>query len=151
MACTGMEGVQRRRQLTTGLLAAVAAAASDWGYLAGVHSQNAQPPYPGVVPFITGYVAAIAAASFVGMAFVVAGRLAAAKSVFLSAAAGSAALGFLAIFSIGVALLITAALLTVAAKMIPPVRRRRSWLWPASGAFVAVAALIAGFVVVGTF
>jgi hypothetical protein len=137
-----MEGVQRRRQLTTGLLAAVAAAASDWGYLAVIHSQNAQPPYPGVVPFITGYV---------GMAFVVAGRLAAAKSVFLSAAAGSAALGFLAIFSIGVALLITAALLTVAAKMIPPVRRRRSWLWPASGAFVAVAALIAGFVVVGTF
>lgn len=145
----GMEGAHRRRQLTAGLLAAVAAAATDWAYLtAVVHSQNGPP---GIVPFITGYIAAIAAASILGTACVLGGRPAAAKTVFLSAAAGSAALGVIGIFSIGLALLITAALLSIAAATIPPIRRPNPWVWPVSGAAVAIAALIVGFVAVGTF
>jgi hypothetical protein len=146
-----MEGAHRRRQLTAGLLAAVAAAATDWGYLAIIHSQNALPPLPRVVPFITGYIAAIAAASVVAIACVLGGRPAAAKTVFLSAAAGSAALGCIGIFSIGLALLITAALLSIAAAAIPPFRRPYAWVWPVSGAAVSIAALIVGFVAVGTF
>ncbi len=148
----GMEGAHRRRQLTAGLLAAVAAAATDWAYLtAVVHSQNGPPSLPGIVPFITGYIAAIAAASILGTACVLGGRPAAAKTVFLSAAAGSAALGVIGIFSIGLALLITAALLSIAAATIPPIRRPNPWVWPVSGAAVAIAALIVGFVAVGTF
>jgi hypothetical protein len=71
--------------------------------------------------------------------------------VFLSAAAGSAALGVIGILSIGIALLITAALLSIAAATIPPIRRPNAWVWPVSGAAAAIAALIVGFVVVGTF
>ena len=141
-----MEGAHRQRQLTAGLLAAVVAVASDWAYLTvAVHSQNGPPPLPGIVPFITGYIAAIAAASVLGTACVLGGRSAAAKTVFLSAAAGSAALGVIGILSIGIALLITAALLSIA------VRRPNAWVWPVSGAAAAIAALIVGFVVVGTF
>jgi len=146
-----MEGARRRKQVTAALLAAVAAAASDWGYLGVIHSQNALPPLPGIVAFITWYIAAIALSAVIGMACVMAGRTGAAKTVLLSAAAGSAVLGFLAIFSVGLALLITAALLSIAARTIPPVRRPNAWLWPMSGAFIAIAALIGGLVVVGTF
>lgn len=147
-----MEGTHRQRRLRAGLLAAVEAAASDWVYLTvAVHSQNGLPPLPGIVPFITGYIAAIAAASVVGMACVLRRRPAIAKTVFLSAAAGSAALGVIGIFSIGLALLITAALLSIAAQTIPPIRHPNAWLWPVSGAAVAIAALIVGFVAVGAF
>ena len=147
-----MEGAHRQRQLTAGLLAAVVAVASDWAYLTvAVHSQNGPPALPGIVPFITGYIAAIAAASVLGTACVLGGRSAAAKTVFLSAAAGSAALGVIGILSIGIALLITAALLSIAAATIPPIRRPNAWVWPVSGAAAAIAALIVGFVVVGTF
>ncbi|MGA8665696.1 MAG: hypothetical protein WB804_02400 [Candidatus Dormiibacterota bacterium] len=68
-----VKGARRRRQVTAALLAAVAAGATDGGYLAIIHSQDATPPVPGVVPFVAGYVGAIAA-------------------VLLSAAAGNAAL-----------------------------------------------------------
>ena len=146
-----MEGAHRRRQLTAGVLAAVVAAATDGAYVAIIHSQDAFQPLPQVVPFITGYIAAITAAAVVGIACVLAGRSAAAKTVFLSAAAGSAALGVVGILSIGLALLITAALLSTAAATIPPIRRPNPWVWPVSGAAFAIAALIAGFVAVGTF
>jgi hypothetical protein len=146
-----MEGAHRRRQITAGLLAAVVAAATDGAYVAIIRSQDAFQPLPRVVPFITGYIAAIAAAAVVGIACVLAGRSAVAKAVFLSAAAGSAALGVIGIFSIGLALLITAALLSIAAATIPPIRRPNPWVWPVSGAAVAIAALIVGLVAVGTF
>jgi hypothetical protein len=146
-----MEGTQRRRQVTAGLLAAMAAAATDYGYLAVIHSQGATDPLTGAVPFVSGYIAAIAAAALIGLAFILASRMAAAKTAFLAAAAGSAALGFLAIFSIGLALLITAALLSVTAGTVGPIPGPRPWLWPMSAAAFAVVALIVGFVVVGVF
>jgi hypothetical protein len=146
-----MEGTQRRRQVTAGLLAAMAAAATDYGYLAVIHSQGATDPLTGAVPFVSGYIAAIAAAALIGLALILASRMAAAKTAFLAAAAGSAALGFLAIFSIGLALLITAALLSVTAGTVGPIPGPRPWLWPMSAAAFAVVALIVGFVVVGVF
>jgi hypothetical protein len=146
-----MQRAQRRQQLTAALLAAVAAAASDWAYLAVIHGQDTVPPLPAIVPFVSGYIGAIAVAAVIGLACVLAGRMPAAKTLFLAAAAGSAALGFIAILSIGVALFITAALLSVAAQSIPPVQRPNFWLWPMSGAILAIVGLIAGFVLVGTF
>jgi hypothetical protein len=145
-----MEGTQRR-QVTAALLAAVAAAATDYGYLAIIHSQGASDPLSGTVPFVSGYVAAIAAAALIGLALVLVRRMAAAKTVFLAAAAGSATLGFLAIFSIGLALLITAGLLAIAARTVGPIPGPRPWIWPVSCSLIAMVALIAGFFVVGTF
>jgi glucan phosphoethanolaminetransferase (alkaline phosphatase superfamily) len=146
-----MDQKQRRRVTTAALLSAVAAATTDIAYVALIRSQGATPPQPGIVPFVIGYIAAIAAASLFGMRSVFLGRLPAAKAVFLSAAAGSAALGFIGIFSIGLPLLITAALLSVAAQSIPGVHRPNAWVWPVSGAIMAIVVLIAGFVLVGTF
>jgi hypothetical protein len=146
-----MDQKKRRRVTAAALLAAVAAAATDVAYVALIVSQGATPPQPGVVPFVFGYIAAIAAASLIGMRFAGIGRMSAARSVFLSAAAGSGALGFIGIFSVGLPLLITGALLVVAAQSLPVISRSNAWLWPASGAIIAIVVLIAGFVVVGTF
>jgi hypothetical protein len=146
-----MDQKKRRRVTTAALLAAVAAVTTDIAYVALILSQGATPPQPGIVPFVIGYIAAIAAASLIGMRTVFLGRLPAAQAVFLSAAAGSAALGFIGIFSIGLPLLITAALLSVAAQSIPAVHRPNAWVWPVSGALIAIVVLIAGFVVAGTF
>jgi hypothetical protein len=146
-----MEGPQRRRQVTAGLLAAFAAAATDYGYLAIIHSQGVPDPLSGTVPFVSGYIAAIAAAALIGLAAVLTGRIAAAKTAYLGAAAGSAALGFLAIFSIGLALLITAGLLAIAARTVGPITGPKPWLWPMSAAAFAIVALILGFALVGTF
>ena len=136
---------------TAALLAAAAAAATDFAYVVLIVSQGATPPQPGIVPFIIVYIAAIAAAALIGMWSAFVGRPSAAKAVFLAAAAGSAALGFIGIFSIGLPLLITGALLSVAAQAIPAVRGPNTWVWPVSGALVAIVVLIAGFLLVGTF
>lgn len=146
-----MEQKKRLRVTTAALLAAAAAAATDVAYVGLIISQGATPPQPGIVPFVFGYIAAIAAASLVGMRFARIGRTSLARAVFLSAAAGSGALGFIGIFSIGLPLFITAALLVVAAQMLPVAPRTNWWLWPASGAIIAIVVLIVGFVVAGTF
>ena len=76
----------------------------------------------------------------------------AARTVLIAAAAGSAALGFLAIFSIGLALLITAGLLTisslgVSARTQPPT----PWGTLLLGVLLAVGILVGGFTVAGVF
>jgi hypothetical protein len=146
-----MEGTQRRRQVTFALLAAAAATATDSAYLALIGSQSGSDPIVGTVALVSGYIAAIAVAPLIGLAFALGGRITAAKTAFLAAAAGSATLGFIAIFSIGLALFITAGLLVVAAGTVGPIRGDRPWLWPVTCSFVAMAALIAGFVYIGTF
>lgn len=146
-----MEGPQRRRQVTLALLAAAAATATDCGYLALIHSQDASDPLSGTVPLVSGYIAAIAVASVIGLAFALAGRITAATALFLAAGAGSATLGFLAIFSIGLALLITTGLLVAAAGNAGPIPGTRPWLWPVLCSLVAMVGLIAGFVIIGTF
>jgi hypothetical protein len=146
-----MDQKNRRRGTTAALLATAAAATTDVAYVALILTQGATPPQPGIVPFVIGYIAAIGAASLVAMRFVSLGRLPAARTVFLSAAAGSAALGFIGIFSIGLPLLITAALLSVAAQSIRAMHRPTAWVWPVSGAIIAIVVLIAGFVLAGGF
>ena len=137
--------------MTFALLAAAAATATDSAYLAVIGSQNGSDPIAGTVQLVSGYVAAIAVAALIGLAFALGGRTTAAKTAFLAAAAGSATLGFIAIFSIGLALFITAGLLVSAAGTVGPIRGSRPWLWPVSCSFVAMAALIGGFVLIGTF
>ncbi len=68
----------------------------------------------------------------------------------VAAMTGSAALGFLAIFSIGLALLVTAALLAVAVLGVAQNHQHRI-AWPGAlvGATVALGVLIAGFAATG--
>jgi hypothetical protein len=150
-----MDGVSRHRQVRAAGVATIAiaaCAATEVAYLAVIRSQGgAVSPQPDVVPFVSGYVATIAVATLVGIACLLSGSFAAAKTLFVAAATGSAALGFLAIFSIGLALVIIAALLLVAAASTPILTRPHGWLWPVLCGFIAVVALVAGFFVVGTF
>lgn len=142
----------RRREVIAALLAAVAAIATDAAYVALVRSQDATPPSPGVVPFVAAYVGAIAVAALAGAGLILRERTTAARTVLIAAAAGSAALGFLAIFSIGLALLITAGLLSmsalgISARAQPPM----PWGTLLLGVLLAVGILVGGFTIAGVF
>lgn len=134
------------------VLAAVAAAATDGAYVGLIKSQQATGPNPGVVPFITLYIAAIAMAAVVAVALMLRGKPSAAWPLLVSATTASAALGFLAIFSIGLALLITAGLMGSAALRLEQIDpSSRNWLPALVGSVTAIAVLIAGFIVSGVF
>jgi hypothetical protein len=134
------------------VLAAVAAAATDGAYLGLINSQQATGPNPGVVPFITVYIAAIAVAAVIAVALMLRGTPSAAWPLLVSATTASAALGFLAIFSIGLALLITAGLMGAAAlRLDQTLPSSRSWRPALIGSVIPIAVLIAGFVVSGVF
>ena len=144
--------VVRRRKATAAFVAAVAASTTDIAYIALIVGQNANGPNPGVVPFLLVYIAAIAAAAVIGTLLIVRGRSSAADVVLSTAAAGSGALGFLGIFSIGLGLLITAGLLLLAVFGFEPhARRPGDWIVPLVGAVSAVVILIAGFTLAGMF
>jgi hypothetical protein len=143
-----MGRVKWRREAVVALLAAVAAAATDWGYLSLIRSQNATPPNPGVVPFVSAYVAAIAAAAVLGAVLILWEKRRVAETVLVAAAVGSCALGVLAIFSIGLALLITAILLAMAAGGVAAKHRALAgWTLPALGVLIALGVLAAGFAI----
>jgi hypothetical protein len=143
-----------RRRLAPALAGAAAAAATDWGYLALIRAQNANPPAPdpGVVPFVSVYIAAIAAAALLAVVLILNGRSRSAETLLVAAATASAALGFISIVSIGLALLITAGLLAVATTRVAA-RHRHSiaWMPPVLAGLGAVAVLIVGFFLTGTF
>ena len=144
--------VARRRKATAAVVAGVAAAATDVAYIVVIIEQNASGPNPGVVPFLVVYIAAIAAAALLSAVLIARGRSATAELVLITAAAGSGALGFLGIFSIGLGLLITAALLLLAAFGFEPhARRPGDWKAPLVGAVGAIAVLVAGFTLTGVF
>jgi hypothetical protein len=144
--------VVRRRKATAAVVAAIAAAVTDVAYIAVIVEQHATGPNPGVVPFLVVYIVAIVAAALLAAVLIVRGRSATADVVLISAAAGSGALGFLGIFSIGLGLLITAGLLLLAAFGFEPhARRPGDWIAPLVGAVGAVAVLVAGFVLTGVF
>lgn len=149
-----MRGIVLRRQVWLAVVAAFLAAVIDWSYLTFIRAQDVSPPppHPGVVPFVSGYIAGVAAVALLGAALILWGKRPAATVVLVAAMTGSAALGFLAIFSIGLALLITATLLAVAAFGVAPEHRQRV-PWPGAllGASVALAVLISGFAATGVF
>jgi hypothetical protein len=143
-----MGRVKWRREAVVALLAAVAAAATDWGYLSLIRAQNATPPNPGVVPFVSAYVAAIAVAGVLGAVLILWDKTTAAETVLVAAAVGGCVLGVLAIFSIGLALLITSILLAMAAGGVAPKHRALAgWVLPALGVWIALGVLVAGFAI----
>ena len=140
------------RGVMAAVLAAVAATATDGAYVVLINSQQATGPHPGIVPFITLYIAAIAMAAVVAVALMLRGKPSAAWPLLVSATTASAALGFLAIFSIGLALLITAGLLAAAAlRLEQTLPTPRSWLPALVGSFSAIVVLVAGGVISGVF
>ncbi len=147
-----MSAVVRRRKATAAVVAAIAATITDVAYIALIIQQNTTSPNPGVVPFLLVYIAAIAAAAVVATVLIVNGRLDRADVVLIAAAAGSGALGFLGIFSIGLGLLVTAGCLLLAAFGFEPhARRPGDWKAPIVGAVGAIAVLVAGFTISGVF
>jgi hypothetical protein len=141
-----------QRGVMAAVLAAVAATATDGAYLALIKSQPSTGPNPGVVPFILVYIAAIAMAAVIAVALMLRGKPTAAWPLLVSATTASAALGFLAIFSIGLALLITAGLLGAAASRLEQILPSpRSWLPALMGSAIAIAVLIAGFAAAHVF
>ena len=121
-------------------------------YVTVIVQQNATGPNPGIVPFLVAYIAAIVAAAALSAVLITRGRSATAELVLITAAAGSGALGFLGIFSIGLGLLITAGLLLLAAFGFEPhTRRPGDWKAPLVGAVGAIAVLVAGFTLTGVF
>lgn len=145
-----MSFVIRRPGVMPAVLAAVAAAATDTAYVSLISSQNATGPNSGIVPFLEGYIAAIAAAAVLAVALILRGQTVPAWALLVSTTTGSAALGLLAIFSIGLALLITAVLLGVAAlRLEQTVPRPTRWVPALLGSAIALGALVAGFALWG--
>ena len=135
------------------LAAAVICAATDGAYLAAIHAQGATPANGSVVPFVAAYVAAIASLAILGVVLTRGRRRGrAAAGVLVTAAVASGALGFLAIFSVGIGLLVGACLLAVAAA---GVTKRDSasvpWVPTSLGAATALGVLIGGFTLTGAF
>jgi hypothetical protein len=141
-----------RRGVVAALLGVILAAATDVAYLLLFNSQDSTPPHPGVVPFVVVYLAAMSATALLGVVLIVMGRQAPARAVLAAAAAGHAALGFLAIFSVGPPLIIASGLLAAAAfAQSPEVRRPGGWVPSVVSAVIAVALLVAGLTLTGVF
>ncbi|MGO8687483.1 MAG: hypothetical protein ACLQT7_09970 [Candidatus Dormibacteria bacterium] len=114
----------RQRAVVFALLGAAAAAATDWGYRSLIASQgNSNPPgdYWSRVDFITVFMAGIAAAALSGAVLLGLRRDTAASFLLITACTGSAALGVVGIFSIGLALFVVAALVALAVSASPNV------------------------------
>lgn len=130
------------------LLGAVAAAAADWGYRSLVASPGTinNPPsgYGSRVDFVTLFIAAIAALAVGGVVLLGLGSDAVASLLITAAFTGAAALGFLAIFSIGLAFFVVAALLALSMAGSPSIRSR-GWL----GARLASVAISLGVLIAG--
>ena len=134
------------------ILGAAAAAATDWGYRLLIASQGV-PNVPGGywsrVDFGTVFMAGIAAAALGGAVLLGLRRETAASLLLAAALTGSAALGVLAIFSIGLALLVVAALLALA---MAGCSSTTGWRWLAAHLVplaVSVGVLVAGIGLTG--
>jgi drug/metabolite transporter (DMT)-like permease len=146
-----MDAVVRRRKVTAAVVAAIAAAATDVAYFALIAGYSETDP-KGVEPLLIVYIVAIVAAALLGAAWIDRGQSAKADVVLITAAAGSGALGFIGIFSIGLGLLITAGLLLLATFGFEPhPRQPGDWIAPLIGAVGAVVVLIACFTISGVF
>jgi hypothetical protein len=139
--------VINRSGVLAAVLAAALAVATDGAYGALIISQHVTGQPVGSVPFVTLYIAAIACAAVVAVTLMLQDKRSAARALLVSATTGSAALGSLAIFSIGLPLLITAVLLGVAAFQLEQnLRAPIAWAPALIGSAIAIAVLVAGFV-----
>jgi hypothetical protein len=142
----------RGRAVVLATLGAAAAAATDWGYRSLIASQgipNLPSGYWSRVDFVTVFIAGIAVAALGGAVLLGLRRDTAAGLLLAAALTGSAALGVLAIFSIGLALLVVAALLALAMAGVPSAT---GWRWLAAHLVplaVSVGVLVAGIGLTG--
>jgi hypothetical protein len=137
-----------QRNVVAAGVASIVAVVTDVAYLMLIGAQDATPPHPAVEPFLLVYIAAIAIAGAASAALILRDHRESAKTMLVAAAAGSAVLGIVAIFSIGLGLVITAGLLWMAASGVAPTAARMPRVVAALG---AVGILIAGFTVTGVF
>src|SRR5579862_2262468 len=118
----------RARAMALAVLGAAGAAAADWGYRSLIASQgsitNLPSGYWSRVDFVTLFIAGIAATALSGVVLLGLRRDTAASFPLIAAFTGAAALGFLAIFSIGLALIVVATLLAM-----PAARSARTRNW----------------------
>lgn len=127
-------------------------AAADGAYLAEIHAQSATPPSSGVVPFVAVYIASIAILAIVGAVLKVKHCNAAAVTALVTGAVASGAIGFVAIFSIGLPLLVVACLLALASAAVTARGNQPvAWLPPTLGALIALGVLVGGFTLSGVF
>lgn len=121
---------------------------TDVAYLVLIRSKDATPPNPGVIPFLVVYIAAVAVAGALSAWLVLGEHGTAAKILLVATAAGSAGLGFIAIFSIGLGMLVAAGFFAAAAAGVATTAGRTPQVL---GALSAIGLLVAGFTVTGVF
>ena len=105
-----------------------------------------------MVPFVAAYVGLTAITALVAGVMTLGGHRRAAVTPMVSAAVAAGSVGFLAIFSVGLPLLVAACLLAVAAVSVAaPTSPSMSRVPSLIGALAAVAILIGGFTLTGVF
>ena len=138
----------RARAMALAVLGAAGAAAADWGYRSLIASQgsitNLPSGYWSRVDFVTLFIAGIAAAALSGAVLLGIRSDTAASFPLTAAFTGAAALGFLAIFSIGLALIVVAALLAL-----PMARSARTRSWRELAARLDPVTISLGVLIVG--
>src|SRR5258708_396414 len=115
-----------------------------FGYVVIIRAQETYPPEAFAVPFVSAYLALMAAMLGVSLR---PGRLAVRLRPALrgGSAAGLVAIGVLALTSIGILLVVAGGLAAAAAVMTLVGRQRSAFLDEAAAALVALALLVAGF------
>ncbi len=150
----GLAARPRTRAMALAVLGAAGAAAADWGYRSLIASQggsitNLPSGYWSRVDFVTVFIAGIAAAALSGAVLLGIRRDTAASFPLTAAFTGAAALGFLAIFSIGLALIVVAALLALPMARSASIRSWRELAARLVPVTISLAVLIVGIGVTG--
>jgi hypothetical protein len=124
--------------------ALVMVAATDFGYLLIIRRQEESPPDAFTVPFVAAYLALMAALLAVSLVDrPVTARLR--PALRAATAGGLLVMGVLALFSIGLVIVLAAVIAAVAAAMSVSSFRVAVLVSQVAAAFVAVAVLVAGF------
>ena len=143
----------RVRAVLLAVLGAAVAAVADWGYRSVIASQGIIPNLPNGywsrVDFVTLFIAGIAAAALGGGVLLGLRHDTAAGMLLTAAFIGAAALGFLAIFGIGLALFLVAALLALPVAGSASTRNWRGWVVFLVPVTITLGVLIGGIGVTG--
>ncbi len=127
------------------LIAAVVVLVGDAGYLLLISTQGAYPPDAFTVPFVAGYWAVMAA--MLGLSLMSAPLLVKLRPAFRAGpAAGLLVMGVLALFSVGLPLVVAGGLATGAAiRTLAGPQRKQAMITEVAAAVIAVVVLVAGF------